>query len=374
MMLVFGRGVRVGSRAIVLLAGWCLFLLAICWWEGSLRLEGEHVGLLGDTFMLGLVLVSVVMIVMTVRLTRTIDHVCDQLPRLLKRPAQTHEQLANDIQSVQQFIGLAAPSGRRYYHGLLLGMLVLVGVFQVLLPLMFPQEVLSWSIWPAKYPLSFAAGIPWAIFWTVLVFGNVIWISTSSTFQIVGLVNRYARRDELATVPLAPDGCGGTSCIGQLALANTLLAGCGMIQVIIWLVVFRINAALVLGFGLYVLFLAAIFVVPSLGIHQVMVAAKERELERLSAIAQRYHSSLPPQEEFLTSEADAEWWQDVGTKVQFQSDLERLYERAREMPEWPFDSLTVGRFFTLVVVPVLLFVIQALAQEPLAKLASGIFR
>ena len=89
--------------------------------------------------------------------------------------------------------------------------------------------------------------------------------------------------------------------------------------------------------------------------------AKQRELARWSLLFQREYEKLPDIVE-LSSETSAGNNASNHERIAFLSRTEYLYERITEMSVWPFEVGTFRKFFSLIIVPLVLFVIQLLIQ------------
>lgn len=347
-------------RFACVLTPWYAAALLVCWVEGSLVLEG-HVGLLQDLVM-GVLYVLLIALVSAVRvILARLDDTLAQLPSFVRPAAgQGAAGIADDAARIREIVSLVSPEGRRWHAALMAFFLVLVYVFQVHIPVFAPQPTRAWPIWPEQYPLSFAFGTAWALFYWVLVIGNAAWYALSAAVLTFVYLRRYTREGRLLVVPVAPDRKGGLSVLGRFSFSLSLLAATGLIFVVAWLLLFGLDLALVLGFSVYIVALAGLFFIPLVSVHKAMQDARDAELARIAGLFRQAYDQLPPATPVGVAVA---LHSELEMTVHYLGHLDRLYQRAEAMPVWPFNLTTLSQFFTLVVVPLLLFVVQAASQN-----------
>jgi hypothetical protein len=198
------------------------------------------------------------------------------------------------------------------------------------------------------------------LFHWVLVIANAAWYALSSAVLIFVYLRRYTRGGQLVVVPVAPDRKGGLSILGRFSFSLSLLASTGLIFVIAWLLRFGIDLPLVLGFAVYIVALAGLFFVPLVSVHTAMKDARDAELTRIAALFRAAYERLPERPQGSIGPGSHG---ELERTVHYLGHLDRLYQRAESMPVWPFSLTTLSQFFTLVVVPILLFIVQAASEN-----------
>ena len=163
-------------------------------------------------------------------------------------------------------------------------------------------------------------------------------------------------------MPVAAEGRGGLTVLGRFSLAVSLLFSTGLIFVFAWLLVFGPTLALILGFTLYIVGLSVLFFFPLISVHSAMKDVRAAESEKLAMLFHEAYAQLPSGIGQLTGQERQVLRPDLERMVHYLSDLDRLHHRAVTMPVWPVSSGTVTQFVTLVVVPLLLFVLQVVSE------------
>jgi len=145
-----------------------------------------------------------------------------------------------------------------------------------------------------------------------------------------------------------------------------------MLLIVAWLIAFGVNLQLAIGCVLYMLALVALFFLPLMSVHQAMSRAKERELSRCGRLFHDEYASLP-RPESRAKETERTAVRSTRESVAYLGELDSLYRRVEMMPVWPFDVSTVTRFFSVIVVPLILFGIQLATEDALTKLFQRVF-
>jgi hypothetical protein len=356
----------VRRSALVIAAAYSAVWLA-CFWEQTLTLSGPDPGLLEDVVIYALVMVALAIVHSTLGLLRQVDTLLSELP---DRDVATPGAVTSSRESVRDFIALRDPRSKRWY-ALSIGVcLVLVGLFQVVIPLAMPQPVRGWALQPLEYPISWTAAVVWATFIFVFILGNVLWYGLATAFTVFPLVREHLNGGTMNIIPVAPDGRGGLARVGTVAFKLNLMAGSGMVVVVAWMVLFGIDASFVLGFVVYIALLIGVFFLPLMAIHRAMESAKEAELTRFAHLFEAAYLQLRAEADYDPT-GPGRRREEI---VQYLASLERLYQRAEAMPVWPFNFQILGQFTTLILVPLVLFVVQLVSQNAITSFLQGLSR
>ena len=200
------------------------------------------------------------------------------------------------------------------------------------------------------------------------------WYVLSTTFTLFPILYRYAKANRLIVIPIAPDGKGGLSAIGDVAFALTLIISAGMLLVVSWTIAIGVNTALCLGFAIYSLFLVGLFFLPLLSVHWAMKCAKESELHRLVWLFRHEYAKLPEGKDLAAKPLGSSVDSRNRESVDFLGQLLQLYRRVEAMAVWPFNFSVLWRFFSLIILPILLFIIQLLTENALSEMLTKTFQ
>ena len=363
--LLIGFGRFKLLRFVVILGAWYAVGYMICSRSGILVLPGDSAGFLEDIVLHAIFFMYMAMVGSILFLLRKLDSLLDQLADFIDVP---QDDLAHVVDGIREFVGLQSRRAVAWYTYLLTLMFVLVCIFQVIIPIFAPQEIRSWALMPDVYPGVFCFAVVWALFQWVVVVGNVLWYALSIALTVFPVLYRYAKKDSLEIVPLAPDGKGGLAPIGDLSYALTLTISCGMLLLVSWLVLFGIDLQMVIGFPLYILALTALFFLPLQSVHLAMKRAKDLEIRRIAGLFRLDYSELPEVRDLQEVQKDEHRHQSLRDRIEYLADLDRLFRRVETMSVWPFNVTMLRQFFSLILVPMLLFMIQLTTKGSLTRM------
>jgi hypothetical protein len=162
--------------------------------------------------------------------------------------------------------------------------------------------------------------------------------------------------------PLHPDNCGGLSPLGDFSLKISS-AGVGVGIPVMILLIFDVyiqgwplfSTVHILDILIYIVSLTIVFFLPLLGARSSMLMAKNKELKFISDHFQEERKQI-----VLNIDSEQQN-QDLG--ISRLEGLMKLYDMARAMPVYPFNSRNVIRFFGSVLWPILLLLVQFIMQK-----------
>ena len=356
-----------GNRRFqAVLTAWVALFLLVGAVEGTLRFEGPDVGILEDAILATLYVFLPLILFTAGRVEEAMERLLAAFPRLLDVDGQTAAEEAEAVRA-----GLRPGGRRRSVLIAVYGMAVLlVLIFQVLLPIAFPSEVRPWTLMPER-PLTFVVAVLWSSFLFCGLLAPICWFIVETALLVFPTLHRYGKARQLLVIPVAPDGQGGMAVVAEFALALTLVPGSAVVFGLLWGLLFGVDHVLFIGFSLYLAFLSATFFLPLLSVHRAMKEAKERELARLGELFRVEYSRLPTSEE-IAARGDSVLDADLSKRVALMAQVEDLYRRAEEMPVWPFNFETLRRFLGLTVAPAMLFLFQLVTENAITRWLQGV--
>ncbi len=304
----------------------------------------------------------------------------EHLPVLLresgKKSVESEVQetaLMSRLDSALDLISLKTPKGKRIYYSILGALAVSMLYFQIYHPLFNPIDKRTWSLWPQEHLLSFAVAIPWTALWVIGIVGNCLWYISSTAITIFPLIYQFGKARMVRVIPIAPDGQGGLSSIGQVAYSLMFVVASGVPFLIGMYFTVDRDASLQIGALIYFLTLVAIFFAPLMSVHTLMKEAKENELERLSELFRTAYSQLPEASEIENLLGQEERTEDHQQNVHYLGQINNLYERADTMPVWPFNPGMLAKFFSVIVFPLIVFLADILTSTFMEEIVSRLF-
>lgn len=162
--------------------------------------------------------------------------------------------------------------------------------------------------------------------------------------------------------PLHPDNCGGLSPLGDFSLRLTKAGIVIGIPVLLGImssyyqhdipIMSLVNILLIAG---YISCLSVVFFLPLMGARRSMLAAKMRELKIISDYFQSERKDI------LSNYNKGESAKNL--EISNLEGLMKLYEIAKSMPVFPFNSLNIIRFLSSVLWPLVLILMQYILQK-----------
>ena len=187
------------------------------------------------------------------------------------------------------------------------------------------------------------------IFFAIFILYRSVWC--------IVFIRRFLNLVKLKPRPLHPDKAGGFAIIGRLCFSfTTPLLVIGMVIATSYLfheeaTYFILNTSALL---LYILSAIFVFFFPLSSVHKTMKAAKEEWLDRISL---QIHRTLIKIDKIPGN--DYREFEDEFAKADC---LQNYYDTIHSMPIWPYDFRTISKFFTSIMIPTLVFLVQIVIE------------
>jgi len=263
----------------------------------------------------------------------------------------SHWQTAyRDANVVSQFLGVAVGVVVSYYNYVVISKDGFLG-----------WQLTNGSLNPSGW-VYLLFQLPFFYYFAVFYFGRAV--------TTVAFLNDFSGQARVNLQVLHPDNAGGLGPIGEIGLRNQYVIAAGGVNLGFFLVIMNnLTRDPVLG-NLFVAALMFYFVGGPLGFfgplipfRRSMKRQKERALGRIaSRISQRYAMVMAAIEERGISRTDDQ-------ELSRLKDLSALVSR---MPVWPFDVVTMKRFLTAYIAPVVVLLSPGLVNAPLGKILGTI--
>lgn len=169
----------------------------------------------------------------------------------------------------------------------------------------------------------------------------------------IAFTKKFLALLQLTPRPLHPDKAGGLGIIGRVCLSFTwplLVVGIVLASSFFFheeASYFIINTIML---GIYIVSISFIFFFPLSSVHKIMKKSKEEWLDKISL---RIRSVLNKIEEGLEENRD--------NSLRSFNELDLLrkhYDIVDSMPVWPYDLKTISRFFSTILIPTLMFIVE----------------
>jgi len=214
--------------------------------------------------------------------------------------------------------------------------LLVVSVIVFLLPLK------GWAVetWRSiEYKWSYAAGAMANLLSFGLAGGNMLWYGIGCAVSGHRMLNRIKENDWLKPISiLSADRRSGFYMLARFSFAIFLMCASILPFTLCWLLVFGITIEFLVTTPILLLMIF-VFFYPLWPAHSVMKIAKERELEQISGMFNQWYEvckSLKPGDESIDK---------VLARMNY---IQVLYDRAKRMQVWPFNTRMLVRVFSLV--------------------------
>lgn len=360
--------IRIKSCSLGIPLFFILFGIAIffaCKHDGSWESGSDYVGLKQDYFMFAIYLVLTFMAFGIITALNRLETFLKSLPDMVVPSARP--TVEDKVKWIRESVTAKTTNAKIYLAVLISIMAMLIAYMQFLIPIYEIGEVeKSWSMMPKVFKWSYGVGAVWTVFWLSLL-ANFLWYSLSMAFATWWALRDYSKKDQLYVIPVAPDGKGGLSSIGDVSYAISISASSGVIGLIVWMILFEADLYFWIGAAGYGATLLTLFFIPLIAVHKAMATARDNEMKRLSNLFMDGYNKLREygdQKEGVATISDPQ----MEESAEYLSNLDQLYTRAEAMPVWPFEAILLVRLILVVILPFVAGVLQGALGQPALEL------
>lgn len=200
-------------------------------------------------------------------------------------------------------------------------------------------------------------------FSAVTVLNITIWwiIYPESVFLIIatlaGLIQlslRLSRNDVIVLAPVSRDERGGLIAITRFCLHFVWVLFFPLLFIFSYIIMNGFRAELWWGLMFYTSLLFVAFFLPLVVIHKSMMKSRDRELLEIENLFKKYYAKY---QEMLKSNYSDKQLNDISATLLRMKDM---FDLTRSLPVWPYNLNLLTRFISIIVVPVLAFIIRML--------------
>jgi hypothetical protein len=209
--------------------------------------------------------------------------------------------------------------------------------------------LLTWSNWFAFETYGYDGWVSrhhMAGFVVVTIYNVLITAVAGSfvTFKFVTITHvmrsicmELTTRGVIIVRPMNPDKAGGLGAIGKFSLQMVLILAVPLFMILTVILTATVTLAFLVSLSFYIPLLVFAFFYPLGGAHQAMNKAKTETLRLLSGQFNTVY------DDFM---ADMKTKRPGTLRADFElaDNVDRLYVKAQQMPVWPFNLVTLGRF------------------------------
>ncbi|MBM4044721.1 MAG: hypothetical protein FJ279_06390 [Planctomycetes bacterium] len=350
-------------RALLILGAWAPIFLAICWYEGTLNISGEGIGLIEHV---GFHVFYAVHILVVILVPKTLRRCTEALGRVSETIDQSEVRKHKAEQEVARVIEETTGFAQRRVARLtklgfvMIGMAAVVGnAFNTTRPLVVYRH----DVWDGVDHVGgyFAARIYlllcWGLLLPILSYGFLLFC-----YLVYRTYSRLARLGPLAPVavrPLSSDGAGGLRHVTTAMMAVVVNAFPVGLCPAALVYLHGPIPSIIFGTLCWIIVMCGIFFLPLSSVH---VAMRKRKHLILAEIERQFDLSFAAFRESLGDGCSGP--QTASNDVLRAMDaLYDVYRRTEKMPVWPFDSKALSKFFSVVVLQLALTLLGAILQK-----------
>ena len=304
-----------------------VLLLLVSFKDNYLFLEGSKVGFLEDYLFLSFsFLISPLLLILLNLIIQRFKTFANSIPLFSKNNNENHislyiKDIIRKFSSKNKIVNIIS---------IVLGIIVLSTNTSSIL-----KRTTGWN--SSYHSVEFIITLIWLVsvlgVITVQIFIKYLLLIISQ----IKITKFLVQEDLLEIKPLSPDKAGGLRSLGNLSLSYSyFLAPLLFVIVAHMLTWSQITIGIVLGVSGYIPLIVFVFFYPLGIVHNAMVTSKMQMLNKISfkfdEISKEIMSSAKINEEFLLQ------------KKQIIELLDNLYNKASSMPNWPFDTITLTKF------------------------------
>ena len=205
----------------------------------------------------------------------------------------------------------------------------------------FASDTFGVDYW---YSQHHVANFALAVIYTAFIWVLAMWFVAFKFITIMHVMRsicvELTKKKVIRVRPMSPDKAGGLGGLGAYSILLVLILALPVVPVISRIMTGTVHTGTMLSGSLFVPLLTLAFFYPLSGAHRAMRKAKSDTLARLS----RQFNGI--YDKFMTTvKADRTRGTDADFALADKADkVEKLYAKAQQMPVWPFNLATLGKF------------------------------
>ncbi len=341
-----------------------LLLILISWYEGTLIIQGEGVGLLEHTGFMAFFFVHILLILL---LPRTITKFAGALSKIEKtvdfievNRKNTQNEVVKIFRSADKLI-----AGNIFTKTFKL-IAIFIGIASVVynaINTIEPIEVYHHEVWDG---LNYLGGYLGARIYLLFCWGLVLSVTLYGLlflcyiiFRVYSMLGKIGPVGVVSVRPLSPDRSGGLKHINTAMMAVVINVFPLALFTVTLVYIHGITVPVVVGTIGWIFFVCCIFFIPLSSVHIAMSKRKQMILGEIEAkfnvVHDEFRISLNSTNLKLNEPA-----MDSLPSMYF---LHIAYEISEKMPVWPFDIRTLSKFFSVIALQMLLTIISAVFSK-----------
>jgi hypothetical protein len=261
----------------------------------------------------------------------------------------TKEIYEKDFESCFHLITAKNKNGKA-----LLYLLYGLGIFSnlaVQVDLWISGVTLSWSM-QTEYISTYIAQELWNILLYWFVLPESVFIILTSAYSIVKLTSNFSKRAIVILSPVSSKSSGGLNELSELCLFYVKILFFPFLFFFPWIIQLGFTAEVIVAIPFYILMLSLVFFVPLVKIHQSMDRFKGQELEKIENL---YKQNFLDYKNKVNSEYSKKELIDYSEAL---IKINDVFMIVKKQPVWPYDFGILRKFFSIILIPVILFIFQ----------------
>jgi hypothetical protein len=211
----------------------------------------------------------------------------------------------------------------------------------------------SRSYWHPVYIYGFIGSIIRGTILYLILGPHFLWRVIATIIICNNVMKKLTKDKKLKIIPISPDKAGGLRSLGDLALELIYLSLTPIPFALAVIVFVGLPLELIIILIIYFSIVFMTFFLPLSSAHYAMKESRDSDIVIISNSFNNTYQQL--MSNLMTKKRYSKEELEISSKLE---ENYKLYEKASEMPIWPFNNEILIKFGTLVGVPILLIIIQ----------------
>lgn len=325
-----------------------LILIIISALDRILFLEGEHIGMLEDYLFLASTFIAapLSLVLLRVVINRFI-HFVNDLPSFSNITQTDHQKLR---EKAYKLVTVTSQTGTVSFIKYLFGIIALASNTYYI-----SMREGGWNSFE-HLPELIITFIHMVITICIIV-PNILIKYLLIVWAEVKLTQQLAQEKAIIVRPLAPDKSGGLKSLGDLSLSFTYFllpfVIVGLTHYFTWR---QLTVGIALGTAVFIPLCIFVFFVPLIAVHKAMSEAKQEVMHYLS------EKHLGIYQSFIHDIQEGEGDDQIHFNKELLEVLDNMYNKANNMPVWPFNIKIIVRFITVMLAPLCIIFLEVFVK------------